>query len=467
MWRLICSLWSPKRAQEFKIESEKEVEVHGVKLNARTVTRQTTDKSTFCQAFSKVSKAVSWSFEDIDPEHAAERYSALPERLPDDALRGAKNDFSILLTPDQFDFYTLQEEFNRSLTVFCLKHNPSKFRKRRWEAMRCTSQIYLLDERAITVEGVSDTRRYEVQSFADGRPVMVNIYRDQESTITLNSRSQFSHRTNVSRGWVIWDGDSPYSDMAVLKQSVKDFHLGFQSVRHEVESRFAGLYKLAPQLQIRLQKAFTFLDVHRDGTLDFEELRNVLSRVHTRRATEEETQRAMKDLDPSGNGTIEPSEFVKYMSEHGTDQASLLPLSRLDVMCRAGFEAKKKKALSTSSCYVEVDPFAQVLSIYDSKAGTLYDPKVKAGYLKKTLDLKERDMQADEPKADGSGAITFTKRSNTSSLTLLFSANNFKPILELLQRCVDRDSSFAAEAKPLVQSLLVEAALPALVAVAD
>lgn len=444
--------------------------MHGVKLSSRVVNRQTTEKSTFCQAFSKVAKSVSWSFEDIDPEHAAERYGGLPDRLPDDALRGVKNDFSVLLTPDQFDFYTLQEEFNRSLTAFCLKHHPSKFRKRRWEAMRCTSQIYLLDEHAISVEGVSDTRRYSVQCYADGRPVMVSMHRDQESAITLNSRSQFSHRTNVSRAWVIWDGDSPYSDLSMLKESVRDFHRGFQSTRIEVESRFSGLYKLAPQLQIRLQKAFTFMDVHRDGTLDFNELRNVLSRVHGRRATEEETKRAMTDLDPSCNGTIEPSEFIKYMSEHGTDQESLLPLSRLEYMCKAGFDARRKKALSSSPCYVEVDPFAQVLSIYDAKASATFDPKIRAGLLKKTIDLKDRDMNpSQDAKTDGSMSITFTKRSNPSSspLTLIFDTDNYKPILELLQRCVDRDTSFAAEAKPIVQNLLVEAALPALVSVAD
>jgi hypothetical protein len=477
LWRLLIALWHPKQAQKFKTETQAEKVMDELKIVTRSLSRHSTNTKGFAQSFSRVGQTICWAFEDLDPNLAMEKYTGLPERGQDEPLRGVVNDFSSLLTPDQFDVYTLQEEFNRALTSFCLKHHPSKFRKRRWEAMRCTSPIYLLEPTAITFDGVSDTRNYETESFLDGRPILVHMERDQESAVNLDDRTLFSHRIHYSCAWMLWH-DAPYSvESSQFRESLKSLHTKFKSARKELESRFANLYKLPQHLQIRLQRAFTFLDVQRDGTLDHNELKNILSRAHGRATSNDETDRAMKALDPSCNGTIEPSEFVKYMSEQGSAQGALLPIAKLDAMCRAGFDARKQKnsVLSTSSkssewpkVWIEIDPFAQLLAIYDAKASGNFDPNFKQPLLKKTINLKEREVERMKDTED-TDLVIITKRAGSSStVTLALDIQNAKSLFELLNRSMtNQGSSFELEAKTIVQDLLIEAALPALVNLAD
>jgi hypothetical protein len=442
----------------------------GLKFLAKTFSKQTTRVDAFAQAFSRKAQYIAWAFEDLDPNYAIETYPAMLERLPDDPLRGQVNAVSQLLTPDQFDLYTLQEEFNRALTMFCLKHHPTKFRKRRWEAMRATSQLYLLDDSVITIDGVSDSRTYETLIYKDGRPLVVHMVRDQESTITLDRRAQFSHRTLVARAWLLWD-DSPFQDQALFERDFRDFHKRFAETKKSVEKRFLGIFKMDPHLNARLQRAFSFLDSTKDGSLDQQELKIILSRAHGREVADEEVAAALMELDPSGNGTVEPSEFVKYIQDHGGKPTSLLPIHKLEVICKAGFVARKKKKLrspdSWPEVWIEIDPFAQVLSIHDPKAIGSYDTKFKSGLLKKTINLKERDFEKVESSSpDKFVLLQFTKRAS-SHVVLALDPKSFKSAFELLTKCVDRSVTFAAEASPLVHELLVEAALPALVSLPD
>jgi hypothetical protein len=463
-------VWHPKQGESYNKETKGQVEMEGVKLKTQTFSRRTTDTKTFAQAFSRSAQHICWAFEDMEPSLAIERYSGLPARGQDEPLRGIINDFSSLLTPDQFDTYTLQEELNRSLTAFCLKHHPSKFRKRRWEVMRCTSPIYLLDPSVISFDGVSDSRVYTTHSFPDGRPSMVQLERDQESSVNLDQRTLFSHRTHYTCAWLMWH-DGPYTiDNKLFQEDLKNLHKSFTKTKNELEDRFSKLYKLPPHLQARLQRAFNFLDIERDGTIDHSELKDVLSRTHGRLVSDDEAARAMKELDPSGNGTVEPSEFIKYMGERGSLQGALLPIANLDAMCRTGFEIKLKKGSASPSlwpsAWLEVDPFAQVLSVYDAKAIGSYDAKQKQPHLKKTLSLVERSFEHSQD-SDSLHTINITKKSSSSSLTIALAPKQAKNLYLLLQRCVSSLSAFELEATPIVQELLVEAALPALVQMSD
>lgn len=592
-------IWCPVGAEEIREESEKEVSVEGHGLIERTFHRQTVNAETFKETFKRVAQSISWAFEDMDPSRAIEKYTTMMERSPGDPLRGSVNAFSSLLTPDQFDAYTLQEEFNRALTIFCLKQHATKFRKRRWDAMRCTSQVYLLEDPSVHFDGVSDTRKYETQAFpaaGDGRPVMVQMEREQESTATLDSRSLFSYRMLHTLAIFVWpDGGesrstreaesklnqastqnhhssshhqshhsaSPYSDKENLVKRVAMMHKRFAQIRKPVEERFENLFTVSPMLQIRLQKAFTFLDVTRDGCLDTGELKAMLCRARERDVDDEETERAMKFFDPSGNGTIEPSEFLQYMISKGSLQDAALPLSRLEMICRVGFKCNRKKANSDSlkPLYIEIDPFSQILAIYDEQASSSYEQKFKSQFLKKTIDLKTRIIEKPDeiryahhrhghgnkkkhdthskkgldqknndgdsqphstasphsllqPPADDASAppandphpedithlkttkhqepksealraaerrseklddkrslvpctLKFVKSSDIhSSLSLVFSADDYQRVSALLERCVDKEAEMT-EARPVVQELLVEAALPTLVLLPD
>lgn len=448
-------------------ESKKKIE--DTELTLKSIERRTTSVEAFTTAFKRKAQAVAWAFEDLDPYYAIDTYQTRPERLPQEPVHGVVNDVSALLAPDQFDLYSLQEEFNRALTVYCLKHHPTKFRKRRWEAMRSTSPIYMLNPELIVIDGVSDMRWFEAQCFADGRPVQVQMHRDQESTITLDKRARFTHRTFVVRAWIMWE-DSPYHKESLFKEDFHEFHKRFAGIKHEVEARFKNVFQVDPTLQARLQRAFLYLDTQRDGSLDPNEVRNMLARSHERPVNDDELNRALKELDPSGNGTVELSEFIKYMTEFGGLQTSLLPLQRLESMCRIGFAARKKKSVLSGppdtwpAVWVEVDPFAQVLAIYDEKATGSYDSKFKQAYIKKTIDLKERDFEKMDRPSSKLEILQLVKRDSSSKpLNLALEPASFQVLHELLLKCVDRTSPFASEASPMIQDLLVEAALPALI----
>ena len=120
--------------------------------------------------------------------------------------------------------------------------------------------------------------------------------------------------------------------------------------------------------------------------------------------------------------------------------------------------------------WIEIDPFAQVLSVYDSKAIGSFDVKFKSALLKKTVDLKEREFsKVENGSTDKNILLQFDKRANSSSssIVLALDPDSFKSAFALLTNCLDRSATFAAEASPLVHELLVEAALPALVSLAD
>lgn len=390
----------------------------GGKEIRRELKRQSVDPKTFKESFVRVAQGISWAFEDMEPERAIEEYSGRMERSPGDPLRGSVNAFSELLTPDQFDEYTLREEFNRALTMFCLKQHATKFRKRRWEAMRCTSQVYLLEDKAIRFEGVSDTRKYKTRSFLDGRPKLVHMEREQESAATLEARSLFAYRLHHTRALFVWGGEDEgdYASKDAIKDGVRDFHNNFAKKRGAVEARFANLYSISPALQIKLQKAFTFLDITRDGTLDSDELKAMLCKAKERDVSDEEVTQAMLNFDPSGNGVIEPSEFLQYMITKGSSQDSILPIARIESICRAGWKCDRIKAsASTSSSssssgpstsgakpiYIEICPFTSELLVYErSAAETWYDEKAKKSHLKKVIDLHTRTLVLPEEEVD-------------------------------------------------------------------
>lgn len=382
------------------MEKEEEVETEGGgKDIRRELKRQSVDPKTFKEAFVRVAQGISWAFEDMEPERAIEEYSGKMERSPGDPLRGSVNAFSKLLTPDQFDDYTLREEFNRALTMFCLKQHATKFRKRRWEAMRCTSQIYLMQDKSIRFEGVSDTRKYITRSFQDGRPKFVHMEREQESAATLESRSLFAYRLHHTRALFVWNPEegSSYASNDAIKEGVQEFHRNFSKKRGAVEARFANLYSISPALQIKLQKAFTFLDITRDGTLDIDELRSMLSKAKERDVSEEEAQKAMLIFDPSGNGVIEPSEFLQYMITNGASQDSVLPIARIESVCRAGFNCERVKNGATKPLYIEICPFSKELMVFDREAAKYwFEEKSKKSYLKKVIDLHTRLLHKPE-----------------------------------------------------------------------
>ena len=413
--------WCPQGKEDFHIEKEEEFTLDekdgGGKEIRRELKRQSNDPKTFKESFVRVAQGISWAFEDMEPERAIEEYSGRMERSPGDPLRGSVNAFSQLLTPDQFDEYTLREEFNRALTAFCLKQHATKFRKRRWEAMRCTSQVYLMEDKAIRFEGVSDTRKYKTRLFLDGRPKFVHMEREQESAATLEARSLFAYRLHHTRALFVWGGDDDgdYASSDAIKTGVREFHNNFAKKRGAVEARFANLYSISPALQIKLQKAFTFLDITRDGTLDSDELKAMLCKAKEREVSDEEVEQAMLNFDPSGNGVIEPSEFLQYMITKGSSQDSVLPMARIESICRAGWKCDRVKSSSSTSSsssssasnsnskpiYIEICPFTNELLVYErSAAESWFDEKAKKSHLKKVIDLHTRTLVLPEEEVD-------------------------------------------------------------------
>ncbi|KAH3731475.1 calmodulin D [Pelomyxa schiedti] len=77
---------------------------------------------------------------------------------------------------------------------------------------------------------------------------------------------------------------------------------------------------LTPEQTQQLQDAFNLFDVNHDGKIDASELTRVMINLG-QKPTEQEVRDMIHDVDTDGNGTVDFEEFVQMMSKTMTTQS--------------------------------------------------------------------------------------------------------------------------------------------------